>query len=60
MQYPDALVVSRLYIVHEASAGGDEPRPVHGTSDDGSAATDGRCSMDGRRGWATGRYMPNR
>ena len=28
--------------------------PLHGTNADGSAATDGGCSMDGRRGWAAG------
>ena len=33
---------------------GMRTRPFYGTSDDGSAATGGGCSMNGRRGWAGG------
>ena len=37
-----------------------DPRPSHGTNARGSAATDGGCSMDGRRGWAAGGAVAER
>ena len=35
-------------------------RPLYGTNDDGSAATGGDCSMQGRRGWAAGGAVAER
>ena len=48
---PTAL---RFEFVHDPDTGDDKRRPLHGTNDDGSAATGGDCSMKGRRGWAGG------